>query len=51
MKIKEKRNVAEGFMGEHTQVRVRSLSDSEPIPADAEQVPDETTEYDWKVDA
>jgi hypothetical protein len=50
MKIREKRQTGGGFAGPRTEVRVVVLIDGDPLPVQAESVPDETPEHDWQTE-
>jgi hypothetical protein len=49
MKIQEVRHLPwSGFGGFRKEIRVRKLDKDEKLPVDAEVVPDDTPEHDWK---
>jgi hypothetical protein len=48
MKIKETRTNDAGGKGRRIETTVRELTEGDPIPAQAEAVPDETPVHDWK---
>lgn len=48
MKIRERREITQGFGGPHWQDRVRELAAGDAVPEGAETVPDETRSHDWQ---